>query len=161
VSLLGEADFHVLRYSGDRVYGYNGLSGQLMISADRGVSWQSSNVPEPLFDLAVDPRRPNHLIASTELGIIERTTNSGWTRLGDQIGLLSWPDDGPLFVVEGDGKVSVSADGGGSWKSRGRLPEAPVALTSSSADDIYAALKSGTILNSNDGGRTWTTRVRP
>jgi len=40
VSLGGRADFHVLRYSGGSIYGYNGLDGRLMLSTDEGGSWQ-------------------------------------------------------------------------------------------------------------------------
>jgi hypothetical protein len=39
VSLLGDADFHVLRSQGDTVYGFNALTGALMVSRDGGRSW--------------------------------------------------------------------------------------------------------------------------
>ena len=132
-----------------------------MVSRDRGVSWQSSKVPAPLFDLAVDPKEPDHIVASTEVGLIEKTANKDWVRRGNQIGFLSWPDDGPLFIIEGNGDVAVSKGSGQTWISRGRLPEAPVAMTADSPNELYVALRSGTIMRSDDGGRTWTTRVRP
>lgn len=56
LSLAGEADFHVLRLAHDRVYAYNVLSGELMLSADGGETWTTRRPPAPLIDLAVDPR---------------------------------------------------------------------------------------------------------
>ena len=161
VSLGGRADFHVLRYVNGTIYGYNGLTGRLMISADRGGSWQSSTVPAPLFDLAVDPDDSDRIIATSEAGLIEKPGETAWRPRGDRAGLLAWPTDGPLYLVEGDGKVSTSETAGQSWRARGALPEAPVALTATAPGELYVALQSGTIMRSVDGGRQWTPRVRP
>jgi hypothetical protein len=38
VSLLGEADFHVFRIAGSRVYGYDASNDRLLVSADRGLT---------------------------------------------------------------------------------------------------------------------------
>jgi hypothetical protein len=55
ISLSGEADFHVLRFAGERVYGYDASNDPLLVSGDRGRSWQELEKPGPLVDLAVDP----------------------------------------------------------------------------------------------------------
>jgi len=160
VSLGGRADFHVLRYSGGSIYGYNGLDGRLMLSTDEGGSWRSLQVPAPIFDLAVDPENPDRFLATTESGLFAGTGGSQWKRRGQNLGLLAWPEDGPLLLAEGDGTVSASEDAGRTWRSRGRLPEAPAVLSAASAEELYAAMPDGTILQSKDGGKTWTPRVQ-
>jgi photosystem II stability/assembly factor-like uncharacterized protein len=47
VSLSGEADFHVLRYLGNRVYGYDATNDRLMVSRDAGKSWTEHQPPGP------------------------------------------------------------------------------------------------------------------
>jgi hypothetical protein len=161
ISLGGRADFHVLRYSRGTIYGYNGLDGRLMISTDEGASWRSLQVPAPLFDLAVDPEDPTRFLAATEAGLFEGTTGGQWKRRGKSLGLLAWPKGGPLFLVDGEGQLSESEDAGRAWRSRSRLPEAPAVLTAVSANELYAAMPDGTILQSQDGGATWDPRIEP
>ena len=58
ISLLGEADFHVLRSVSRYVYGYDASNDRLLASADRGRSWDERNKPAPVVDLAPDPSAP-------------------------------------------------------------------------------------------------------
>jgi hypothetical protein len=162
VSLGGRADFHVLRYSGGAIYGFNGLDGRLMVSTDEGTSWSSEQVPAPLFDLAVDPQDPTHIVAATEGGLFEAVSGGEkWKQIEGRLGLLAWPEPTSLFLVDGEGRVSVSEDGGQSWRSRGALPQTPVVLYAVSATELYAAMPEGAVLRSSDGGRSWTPRVQP
>lgn len=162
VSLGGRADFHVLRYSGGAIYGFNGLDGRLMVSADEGASWRSARVPAPLFDLAVDPQDPTHIIAATEGGLFEAVSSGKkWKQIEGPLGLLAWPDPTSLFLVDGEGRVSVSEDRGRSWRSRGALPQTPTVLYAASATELYAAMPEGAVLDSSDGGRSWKPRVQP
>src|SRR6266540_3629710 len=55
VSLLGEADFHVLHAAKGEVYGFDAANGRLLTSGDGGGSWAERTAPEPLIDLAADP----------------------------------------------------------------------------------------------------------
>lgn len=161
VSLGGRADFHVLRYSDGTIYGFNGLDGRLMVSPDEGASWRSEQVPAPLFDLAVDPQEPTRFIAATEAGLFEATAGGEWKQIEGPLGLLAWPQATSLFLVDGEGRVSVSEDRGRSWRSRGSLPEAPAVLYAASPSEVYAALADGTVMHSADGGNTWSPRVQP
>jgi hypothetical protein len=70
ISLLGEADFHVLQSAGKRIYGFDGTQGRLMISSDGGRRWTQRAAPAAMFDLAIDPRNPDHIVASTERGVL-------------------------------------------------------------------------------------------
>ncbi len=162
VSLGGRADFHVLRYSDGAIYGFNGLDGRLMVSADEGASWRSARVPAPLFDLAVDPKDPTHIIAATEGGLFEAVSSGKkWKQIEGPLGLLAWPDPTSLFLVDGEGRVSVSEDRGRSWRTRGALPQTPAVLYAASATELYAAMPEGAVLRSSNGGRSWKPRVQP
>ena len=69
VSLLGEADFHVLRGAGTRIYGSDSTSGRFLVSSDAGRTWNERRPPGVLVDLAIDPRDPDRLVASTDGGL--------------------------------------------------------------------------------------------
>ncbi|MDP9376962.1 MAG: exo-alpha-sialidase [Actinomycetota bacterium] len=161
VSLPGEADFHALEASGDKIYGYNGLSGELLVSSDGGRNWRRETPPAAVFDLAVDPENDSRVVASTEQGVL-MSTNSGksWRPLRrDMTGLVAWSaDDDQLYLVDGQGNVHASSDAGRRWKKRGNVGGQPVAFTASDGD-LYAAHADGTVVRSDDGGDGWTVRT--
>lgn len=159
ISLAGEADFHVLRHVKGKIYGYSTLTGQLMTSSDNGTSWKRASPPAPIFDLAVDPEHQARIVAASEAGLVSYDGN--WKRLGPEVGLLAWPTGRAFYLVDQAGTVSLSDDGGRSWAEKGQLPEAPVALLATSADELYVALQSGTVMRSTDGGNHWRVRVDP
>jgi hypothetical protein len=162
VSLAGEADFHVLRFAHDRVYGFNALDGRLMLSDDGGETWTEREPPGPLLDLAIDPEDRERLVAATEDGLaISEDDGQSWEPLSDELGLLAWPEPGRLFLVNGGGEIQASRDAGKRWASVGSIGGQPAALGAASATELYAALGDGTVLESADGGRTWETRSSP
>jgi hypothetical protein len=161
VSLLGEADFHVLESAGRRVYGYDGARG-LLASSDGGRSWETRTPPAAMFSLAIDPRSPDRIVAATELGLFA-SADAGrrWRRLSNELaGLLAWQDGGRLFLVDGAGAILVSDDAGRSWRATGNAGGQPAAFTARE-DELYAALADGSVKRSSDGGRSWTARVAP
>ena len=161
ISLSGEADFHVLRSSGDRVYGFDGRRG-LLASTDGGRSWDERATPAPLFDLALDPRSPERLIAATEQGLFSSPDGGKtWRPVNAQIaGLLAWPSRNELYLVDGSGQVQRSSDGGRSFTAAGSAGGQPVAFISHQ-DDLYVALSDNTVRRSTDGGASWTVRAAP
>ena len=162
VSLAGEADFHVLRFAHDRVYGFNALDGRLMLSDDGGETWREREPPGPLLDLAIDPEDRERLVAATEDGLaLSEDDGQSWEPLDGELGLLAWPEPGRLFLVNGSGEIQASRDAGESWTSLGSIGGQPAALAAASATELYAALGDGTVLESADGGRTWETRSTP
>jgi photosystem II stability/assembly factor-like uncharacterized protein len=162
VSLLGEADFHVLRSDGDRIYGFDGTQGRLMVSSDGGRHWTEQRPPAAMFDLAIDPRDPDHIVASTERGVLASAdAGKSWRPLRqDTAGLLAWPAADRLYLVDGQGQVAHSADGGRRWRPDGDIGGQPVAFI---ADDtaLYVALADTTVKRSADGGAHWTLRATP
>ena len=162
ISLLGDADFHVLEASGSRVYGVNSADGRLMVSSDGGRSWQRRTPPAAVFGLAIDPRDPRRIVASTQKGVFG-SPNGGarWRPLRDDIGgLLAWPHPERLYLLNGDGDVHVSADGGRAWQPAGDIGGRPAAFIAD-GDELYAALHDGTVKVSTDAGARWTVRARP
>jgi hypothetical protein len=161
VSLLGEADFHVLRSAGRRVYGVDAANGRLLVSGDEGRHWREGALPNRLIDLVPDPARPGAVLASTEHGLlVSRDAARSWRPLARIApGLLAWPRGGAAVHVDGSGRVTVSS-AGKRWAPRGRLPGSPVALAATGANELYAALGDGTVLGSRDGGASWRPRAR-
>ena len=162
ISLLGEADFHVLRSVGKRIYGYDASNDRLLVSADGGATWEQRDRPSALLDLAANPANVRDLVASGDRQLY-RSTDEGrtWTPLADAAGLLAWPRRDSLFLVDAIGVVSVSRDGGLHWVEIGQVGGQPAALLARSASELYVALHDGTVKQSRDGGRTWTIRSTP
>lgn len=168
VSLSGEADFHVLRYLGERIYGYDATNERLMVSRDAGTTWTEHRAPAPILDLAADPQNSEHIVATTsgELPGTEGLQDSGdagatWGRLGDQIGFLVWPAARNLYLVDARGFFSLSRDGGKSFNIVGEIGGEPAALMAIDSRELYVALHDGTIKVSRDGGETWSIRSTP
>jgi hypothetical protein len=166
ISLLGEADFHVLRLAGQRVYGYDSSNDRLLVSADGGETWEELDTPGPIVDLAVSPVDRNRIVVASvgglEEGLFEsRDAGRRWERIGDAVGLLAWPTQGMLYLVTGGGEVLVSADGGRRLDRRGKIGGEPAAFLGQETDELYVALHDGTIERSADGGATWSVRSTP
>jgi hypothetical protein len=162
VSLSGEADFHVLRSKDDMVYGFNASSGSLMVSSDAGQSWEEREPPGAMLDLAVDPTDPSRVVASSERGIVTSDDEGrSWRELrAGQLGLLTWPEPGALYFIDGSGQVALSRDGGRRWERMGSVGDQPAAFASAGSD-LYAALPDGTVKRSTDRGTTWPVRATP
>ena len=165
VSLMGEADFHVLEASGDRVYGFGSdwesREPVFLVSDNLGESWEAKQPPEPLLSLAIAPDDPDLIVVAGERALYRsRDGGDRWQTLDDGVGLLSWASSGELYRVDGRGGVSESSDEGESWRPRGRIDGQPAAFEVD-GNDLYAALHDGTIKLSTDGGRTWTVRSQP
>lgn len=162
ISLLGEADFHVLRSAGRQVYGFNGASGKLMVSSDGGRGWALRTPPAAMLDLAIDPTDSQRIIASTERGVFSSpNAGKGWRPLlDDAAGLVAWPKAGSVFLVAGQGQVSRSSDAGKTFSAVGSIGGQPSAFVSD-GDELYAALANGEVVRSTDGGARWAVRARP
>jgi hypothetical protein len=162
ISLAGEADFHVLRSAGGRVYGFNGLQSALMVSDDGGREWESHSPPGPMLDLAIDPRDPDSVVAATDQGL-SSSTNGGrsWRQLDAAPGLLAWSKPAALYLVDGQGGVARSEDGGRRWREGiGSIGGQPAAFMAN-GKQLYVALHDGTVKVSDDGGASWAVRSTP
>ncbi|MBA3642433.1 MAG: exo-alpha-sialidase [Acidobacteria bacterium] len=160
ISLLGDADFHVLEAAGNQVYGFDGTQGRLMVSSDGGRNWQQRIPPAGVFGLAIDPNNSSRVVASTEQGLfVSKNNGRDWRPLQqDLTGLLTWPNRERLYVVDAHGQVQVSSNGGANWQTRGDIGGQPAAFIAHE-NELYAALVDGTVKRSTDGGATWTVRT--
>lgn len=164
VSLLGDADFHTLRFAHGRVYGYDVTNDRLLVSRDRGRTWSELSRPGPIADLAVDPSDAAHLIAAaqSQLGpALFESLDGGasWKPVASLTGLLAWPDQDRLYVVSPGGEVFAMPEGR-RLELRGKTGGEPAALIAD-GPDLYVALHDGTIERSTDGGRSWQLRSAP
>ncbi len=162
VSLLGEADFHVLRSTGRQVYGFDSGTGRLMVSTNGGRSWEKRTPPAGMFDLAIDPRDERRIVVSTERGLfMSLNAGMGWRPLREDVaGLVAWPAPNRLFLVDAQGGVSRSRNAGGSFDRVGSIGGQPAAFVSA-GNDLYAATGDGNVVRSTDAGASWAVRATP
>jgi hypothetical protein len=161
VSLLGEADFHVLRVAARRVYGYDASNDRLLVSRDSGRTWHERNRPAPLVDLVVDPADGRRLVASGQGGVYASGDEGAtWRGVAPHLGLLAWPAPRRLYLVDGQGSLLRSHDGE-KWNRVGGVGGRPAAFLAHTPAELYVALHDGTILRSRDAGRTWSVRSQP
>ncbi|UJA21507.1 exo-alpha-sialidase [Thermoleophilia bacterium SCSIO 60948] len=162
IALLGDVDFHVLESAGAKVYGFDGARSLLLVSNDGGETWEEREPPAPMFDLVIDPRDSESIVAATEEGLFSSSdAGTSWSFLGrDPLGLLAWTSEDSLYTIDADGATHRSADGGTQWKVVGDAGGQPAAFVAGQRE-LFAALADNTVQRSTDGGATWTERVAP
>lgn len=157
ISLLGGADFHLLRARDNRVLAYDVTRGRLLVSANAGRTWKPRAIPSDVADFALGPRL-GAVAASTSDGV-KVSDDHGVTyrsRARDVgPGLLSWPSARTLLLVDADGVVHVSADGGRTFVRRGTTAGRPAALAAA-GKRVAVLLDNGRVLLSRDGGRRFS-----
>jgi hypothetical protein len=150
VSLLGEADFHILRARGQQIVGYDATSGQILTSGDGGKHWRRHRFEGPLVDLVMAPAQ---LLLSHDGG-------RSWGSLSETTGLLAWPKPRWLYLLASDGRLWLSPDVGRRWRALGEIGGRPAAFAAYADGRVYAALHNGLIKRSTDGGRSWWLLAR-
>ena len=162
ISLLGKADFHILRVAGRRVYGFDSGTELLFVSRDGGRTWVKRKPPEPLLDLAVDPADPAHVVASTASRLYESPdAGKTWQLIEGQAGYLAWPNAAQLMRIGARGDVWRARGPRAPWTFVSLLGGLPAAFLAVSPRELYAALHDGTIKQSTDRGATWRVRSTP
>ncbi|GIU94143.1 MAG: hypothetical protein KatS3mg012_0600 [Gaiellaceae bacterium] len=166
ISLLGEADFHVLRLADERLYGYDASNDRLLVSEDLGRTWSELEKPGPVVDLVVSPVDPARIVLASAGGREEglfasKDGGRTWKRIHDVVGLLAWPAPEHLYALASHGEVLESADRGRSFEPSGEIGGDPAAFLAASASELYVALHDGTIKRTTDGGARWTIRSAP
>lgn len=158
VSLLGEVDFHRLVISGDTLIGISAHDNSLLRSTNSGQTWSNLGVSS-IFDLAVDPKNPEMVVATTENGTIQ-SADGGMTFTSIsppvQLMLLSWDEEG-LYAASVDGQILFSTDNGVNWVQRGTLGGQAMALAVDSSTVVGVVGES--IFESTDGGETFVERI--
>jgi photosystem II stability/assembly factor-like uncharacterized protein len=162
VSMLGEADFHLLEALGQRVYGFDSTGERLMVSLDGGRRWAKRASPEPLISLTANPDNPKQIFVAGERRLYKSSDEGrSWRTMRGYPGLLAWPAADRLYLISGNGGVSVSRDSGKSWRSISEIGAPPAAFEAEGPNELYAALHDGTVQRSTDGGKSWDVRSSP
>jgi hypothetical protein len=154
LSLEGEADFHALEIAGDRLYGFDALTGTLMVTEDRR-TWEDL-LSLPVLDVAADPEDPAALVIADQRGELMRWRTGGSPAALDdapRLAFLDWSEPGRIVGLGGEAEVWVSEDRGESWREAGVVPGGPQALTTH-GDTWYAATDQG-LFTSSDRGESW------
>jgi hypothetical protein len=158
-SLDGKVDFHALATSQGTTYGWDSGSNRLLASTDNA-NWETRSTLQ-LFGLAVDPARPDRLVAAGPTGTT-RSTDGGrtWQPISGapRLTAVSWAAGGTLWGADGNGGAHRSTDAGSTWEAAGGVNGQPEALLAT--DDrlvIAVATPDGrtAIHQSLNGGGTW------
>lgn len=158
VSLLGDADLHAIEPAGDRIYAYDSISGSLLITTDRQ-NWTTITT-QPIYDLAADPRGPDTIYATTDRGVLIRSTGEKEpqpVRGAPTLTAIDWQPGGPLVGVGADGTVMSSSDAT-QWQEMGQLDGPAEALDV--VDGRWHAATASGVYESADNGQTWRTLIR-
>ena len=160
VSLLGEADFHVLRAVGETIYGLDASNARLMVSRDGGKSWKERKPPVQTLDLAVHPDRPGRIIASgVRVAFESRDYGKTWKpRAYMPAGQIAWTSSRSVTVVDVSGAAWHSRNGGRKFKQTGAIGGEPAAVAVDGRS-VLVALHDGSVKRSTDGGRSWKVVV--
>ncbi|HXO43699.1 MAG TPA: hypothetical protein VN999_19785 [Thermoanaerobaculia bacterium] len=148
---------------------FSEIPGQLLRSADGGVSWTDVTPPGVTESdwLAVVPTVPSTVLAVDFLGIVTRSTDGGasWQRGGDTgVGSVtalladSFLPGRVLAMGLGRNRLAVSPDAGGTWRPANRglgISTSQGSLAVGAGPTFYAATAGG-LFRSSDA-RRWTT----
>jgi BNR/Asp-box repeat len=161
ISGLGEADYHEIEVVGDRIFALrNEDPGMIQISDDGGKTWDTREAPSVAapIDVAVNPGDPKIWAVSTDQGIfVSQNEGRSWRQRDTTFGArIAWGAPDALYAAGKDGKVSKSADGGGSWQEVGSIGAGPKELIVSPKGELYASVSGPEIRRSTDGGATWS-----
>ena len=159
LSLGGKADFHALDLTGDRIYGYDALTGRLLTTTDRTHWALVSRVP--VVDLAADPTDQDRVLVSavnSALTVYDRGRGgSAVLENAPPVVLLDWPTDDLLVGVTAGGQVYRGSDSGRTWTRTTDVPGAPEALDVT--EQAWHIATARGIYRSEDSGRTWQTVI--
>lgn len=165
LSRLGAADLHKIVVKHDRMYGWDAVSGALLVSRNGGRTFDERFTPTgvTITDFEVDPSDPRRIVAASDNELF-RSADGGaaWERIGRGSGIrLAWPARDALYRALKDGSVQRSSDGGTAWATTGRIDGEPFRLKAVSREELYLARGDGTILHTSDGAKSWDEAFRP
>jgi photosystem II stability/assembly factor-like uncharacterized protein len=161
--LNGPVDFHQMTVSpadANRIYG---AYGDLQVSSDGGKSWTSAGpAPEKLIDLAASAKNPDVVYAATETGLsVSMDAGKSWKTLreGPPVTVVEATADGVFAFVHGKGLMRAD-EGAFKWTTLsadwGEDYLLHLASDASAPERLYAATGHSQVLQSVDGGKTWS-----
>ncbi|MGV8858928.1 F510_1955 family glycosylhydrolase [Rhodoglobus sp.] len=163
VSLAGATDFHALSVNQNdptRLYGLSSDGAPLLASADGGVTW-TEGASIQAYAVVPDPNVPDRLYATTPDGMmVSDDAGQSFSSLADTplLYLLAAPSDveGALVGVDVEGVVWVRSAEGEAWSDRGTVEGTAYALTTGTGGERIALIDDRGLVESFDGGESWT-----
>ncbi|RZU30807.1 F510_1955 family glycosylhydrolase [Blastococcus saxobsidens] len=160
LSRQGESDFHALT-AGDA--GILGFDGALRRSAD-GRTWEQSTIPAEPHTLSAAPDGTT-VLATTAAGLL-RSADAGtsWSPVAGAplLHVVTWAGDGSTAAgVDPGGTLWTSSDAGSSWQERAAVGVAPNAVAADADASRIVVVTEAGLLESADGGVTFTPRLAP
>ena len=151
VSLVGKVDFHFLEGAGSDLYGADSQSGNLLHSADSGMTWKSLGT-NTFTDIAVSPEMSGMAIAvkNSELLLTEnafKSTSKIMSKL--KITQIEWNKSG-LHALSGSSLYN-STNFGKSWKKISSFKAATGILSTS--DQLMLVTVGADIYTSSNAGK--------
>lgn len=158
----GPVDFHALSVSPADPLVLYGTYGGIQASRDGGRTWSMAGTgPDEVIDLAAAADDPGHLFAGTMSGLMEsRDYGATWTLAaagGVPVTAVEIAPDGSLRVfVAGAGFALLKAGEIEVISDRANDVFLHMAFDRENPDNVIAVTAESDILESNDGGKTWS-----
>ena len=162
----GPVDFHQMDVSPADPATIYGVYGKVQVSHDGGANWSVvGSAPEQIVAIAASSRDAGSLYAATQAGL-ELSSDGGktWNGLafdGEVVSAVETGADGALYAfVLGRGLMlgKDGATGGWSLLSNDFGDAIPLHMAADQGDGNHLALttQDNKVLESHDGGKTWT-----
>ncbi|EAR24708.1 group-specific protein [marine actinobacterium PHSC20C1] len=166
VSLAGATDFHALTVNQNdatRLYGLSSDGAPLLASADGGATW-SEGASIQAYALVADPNTPDRLFATTPEGVVvSDDAGQSFNALADAplLYLLAAAPNVPdaLVGVDVEGAVWVRDAEAGTWSDRGLVEGTAYALAVGDDGQRIALIDDRGLVESFDGGQSWTVLI--
>ena len=153
VSLTGKVDFHFLEGLGSDLYGADSQTGQLMYSADSGVTWKTLGA-NSFSDVAVSPNKAGMAIAIKDSELL-LTQNAFKTSSKIVSGLkmtqIEWRKSG-LYALSGR-SLYKSTNSGKTWTKLSTFKGDPGILSAS--DQLMLVTVGSEIYTSKNEGKSF------
>ncbi|MBH0083881.1 hypothetical protein I6E60_10600 [Salinibacterium sp. SWN167] len=166
LSLAGTTDFHTLTVNQNdpkRVYGLSSDRAPLLASEDGGVTW-SEGASIQAYALVADPNTPDRVFATTPDGmLVSDDAGQSFSALEDApllYLLAAVPSvSGALVGVDVEGAVWVRPSEDAPWSDRGTVEGTAYAIALGDSGERIALIDERGLVESFDGGESWTVLV--
>lgn len=158
----GPVDFHAMSVSPADPLVLYGTYGGIQMSRDGGRTWSMAGAsPDEVIDLAAAADDPGHLFAGTMSGLMEsKDYGTTWMLAaagGVPVTTVEISTDGSLrFFIAGEGFARLEATEIEIVSDRADGVFLHVAFDRDDPDNVIAITAESDILESNDGGKTWS-----
>jgi photosystem II stability/assembly factor-like uncharacterized protein len=167
--LDGPVDFHQMDVSpADPQVIYGAYKG-IQISRDGGKTWSMAGpAPQGLIALAASARSPDRIYAATKMGLVySEDAGAAWQGgafVGAPVSMVATgPNDTLYAYAIGMGLMSAKEEKPADWSllSSDRRIQLHLAIDGKDPNRLFAIAYEAGIIQSNDGGKSWTSFGQP